>query len=87
VGPKAQDAFLTDLADGAFRVEWGSEEDLAAADRLSRKHRALRLGLTDAVVIAVAERLEAEAIATLDLRHFAAVTIRGTPRLLPRDLG
>jgi hypothetical protein len=38
------------------------------------------------VVIAVAERLGAEAIATLDLRHFAAVEIQGSPRLLPRDL-
>ena len=40
----------------------------------------------DAVVIAVAERLKAEAIATLDLKHFGAVKIRGGPRLLPRDL-
>jgi len=28
----------------------------------------------------------AAAIATLDLRHFGAVTIAGAPRLLPRDL-
>ncbi|MGH8644521.1 MAG: hypothetical protein ACREX4_08730 [Gammaproteobacteria bacterium] len=39
----------------------------------------------DAVVIAVAERLNAEAIVTLDLRHFGAVDIRGRPKLLPRD--
>ena len=39
----------------------------------------------DAVVIAVAERLKAEAIATLDLKHFGAVRIAGNPRLLPRD--
>src|SRR5437588_365850 len=31
-------------------------------------------------------RLQAEAIATLDLRHFGVVQIRGRPRLLPRDL-
>jgi hypothetical protein len=35
--------------------------------------------------MAVAERLEADAIATLDLRHFGAVTLTTTPRLLPRD--
>jgi hypothetical protein len=40
----------------------------------------------DAVVIVTAERLEADTIATLDLRHFAAVPIRGNPRLVPRDL-
>jgi hypothetical protein len=40
----------------------------------------------DAVVIAIAERLRPAAIATLDLRHFAAVAIGGTPKLFPRDL-
>jgi hypothetical protein len=35
--------------------------------------------------MAVAERIRARAIATLDLRHFGAVAIRGRPRLLPRD--
>jgi predicted nucleic acid-binding protein len=39
----------------------------------------------DAVVIAVAERLRAPAIATLDLKHFGTVAIKGRPRLLPRD--
>ena len=86
IGPRARDAFLADLADEDFRVEWGSEADLAQANRLHRKHRALRLGLVDAIVIALAERLGADAIATLDIRHFAAVAIRGNPRLLPRDL-
>ena len=86
VGSRAQDAFLADLSEGVFRIEWGLEEDLERAQELNRKHRALRLGLVDAVVIAVAERLEAAAIATLDLRHFGAVPIHGNPRLLPRDL-
>jgi len=36
--------------------------------------------------MAVSERLGAEAIATLDLRHFGAVSIKGRPKLLPRDL-
>jgi len=49
------------------------------------RHRSLRIGLVDGLVIALAERLEAEAIATLDLRHFAAIAIKGNPRLLPRD--
>jgi predicted nucleic acid-binding protein len=86
VGAAAQDAFLADLADDVFRVGWGSEADLARANALHRRHKALRLGLVDAAVIAVAERVAADAIATLDLRHFGAVTIRGNPRLLPRDL-
>ena len=86
LGAKAQQAWLDDLADGGFVVEWGRDDDLRAAAALHRRHRALGLGLVDAAVIATAERLGAAAIATLDLRHFGAVTIAGAPRLLPRDL-
>lgn len=86
VGSRAADAFRADLATGAYAVEWGDETDLIRADALSRRHRALRLGLVDGVVISVAERLAAAAIATLDLRHFGAVEIKGRPALWPRDL-
>ncbi len=86
VSAHAQEAFLADLASGLYRVMWGDESDLIRARHLCAKYRTLRLGLVDGVVIAIAERLGAEAIATLDLRHFAAVAIKGRPRLLPRDL-
>ena len=85
LGAKAQDAFLADLAEGAFLVDWGRDEDLTVVRRICTRYRALRLGLVDAAVIATAERLKAAAIATLDLRHFAAVSIKGNPLLLPRD--
>ena len=85
LGPKAEEAWLADLAGGVFRIEWGREDDLARAHALVRQHRALELGLVDGVVIAVAERLRASAIATLDLRHFGAVAIKNRPALLPRD--
>jgi uncharacterized protein len=85
LGQRAQDLWLADLSSGAFNVEWGRPEDLAAAERLCRRYKGLRIGLVDAVVIAVAERLRAAAIATLDLKHFGAVTIKGRPLLLPRD--
>jgi predicted nucleic acid-binding protein len=86
VSRRAQEAFLADLAQGVFRVEWGEDADLERARDLDARYRALRLGLVDGAVIAVAERLKAAAIATLDIRHFGAVSIRGDPRLLPRDL-
>ncbi len=85
LGTKAQTAFLTDLAEETFAVEWGRESDLYAANRICQRYRALHLGLVDAVVMAVTERLRADAIATLDLRHFGAVSIKSRPRLLPRD--
>jgi uncharacterized protein len=86
VGRRAEEAFVADLAAGSFAVEWGDEDDLAEANRICRRHKALGLGLVDAVVMSVAERLRPDAIATLDLRHFGAVPIRGNPKLLPRDL-
>jgi predicted nucleic acid-binding protein len=86
LGERVQRTFMADLADGAFAVEWGGVGDLDRAAELDRRHRSLRLGLVDGVVMAMAERLGAEAIATLDVRHFAAVKLEGRPRLLPRDL-
>jgi uncharacterized protein len=87
VGSRAQERFAGDLASGAWAIEWGDAADLVRAEEISRRHRGLRLGLVDSVVMAVAERRKADAIATLDLRHFGAVTLRGRPRLVPRDLG
>jgi predicted nucleic acid-binding protein len=86
LGAKVEEAFLGDLADGRFAVAWSDEGDLVEALRICRRHRALNLGLVDAVVMAVAERLEATAIATLDVRDFGAVKLKGAPKLYPRDL-
>jgi predicted nucleic acid-binding protein len=85
LGVRAEEAFLADLAEGSFAIEYGRPDDIARAAELGRKYRALKLGLVDAVVIAIAERVNAEAIATLDLRHFGAVRIAGSPKLFPRD--
>jgi predicted nucleic acid-binding protein len=85
VGRRAQAAFLADLASGAFRVAWGEDDDLVRARELESRHAKLGLGLVDGAVIAVAERLKASAIATLDLRHFGPVRIKGDLKLLPRD--
>ena len=85
LGARAQEAFLTDLAEAAFAVEYGKPEDIISAHAINRKYRALALGLVDAVVIAIAERVHAEAIVTVDLRHFGAVKIAGSPKLFPRD--
>ena len=85
VGDKAQRAFLGDLATGAFAVEWGSQLDIVRARKICEQYRSLKLGLVDATVIAIAERLTARAIATLDVRDFGGVKIAGAPKLFPRD--
>lgn len=86
VGEPAASAFRGDLAAGAFVVEWGTDEDLVRAHDLCERYASLRLGLVDAVVAATAERLRADAIATVDLRDFGPLRLVGTPKLYPRDL-
>ena len=67
-------------------MEWNRGSDLQRAVELDEHYADLSLGLVDAVVMAMAERLDAQAIATLDLRDFASVELAGRPALWPRDL-
>jgi predicted nucleic acid-binding protein len=85
VSPKVAQVFRADLAAGAWPVVWGEPADLDRAYALTTKYSPLRMGLVDAVVMAVAERVGATAVATLDERHFGAVRLKGKPRLFPRD--
>lgn len=82
---RAPEAFRADLASGAYAVIWGDERDLARAHALCTRYHGLRMGLVDGVVMSIAERFMAKAIATLDLRHFGAVELRAKPALVPRD--
>jgi uncharacterized protein len=86
VGAAAELAFLHDVAEARYSIERGNAGDLIRAKQLAERYKALEFGLVDAVVMAIAERLEADAIATLDVRHFGAVKLRNTPALWPRDL-
>jgi predicted nucleic acid-binding protein len=85
LGSRAADAFHQDLVAGAFAVEWAHEDDLPRAQALREQYASLELGLVDSVVAAMAERLRAKAIATVDLRDFGAMTLVGRPKLFPRD--
>ncbi len=86
VGPAVHRAFCADLEEGCFTIEWGGWADVRRALELDRTYRDLALGLVDGVVMAVAERLEARAIATLDLRDFGPISLKGQPEIWPRDL-
>ncbi len=79
-------AFLRDVAEGRYAIEWGDPADLIRARQLVERYRALQFGLVDGVVMAIAERVDADAIATLDVRHFGAVKLRTSPAPWPRDL-
>lgn len=87
-GPAAQAALRADLAAGAYLVEWWPGA-ITAAVRVAERYADTGLGLADASLVVLAERLETTSIATLDERHFRAVrplTGGDAFRLLPRDL-
>jgi uncharacterized protein len=74
LGPKAEAAFLRGL--GALDVEAPDAEDFRRMAELVEEYADFPLGGTDASVIALAERLEAPIVVTLDRRHFGAVRPR-----------
>lgn len=77
--------FLEDLLDGAYRAEPPTHSDLVRCAELQRTYSDLSLGVVDASVIALAERLGESKVATLDHRHFATVRTRhaSSLRLMP----
>jgi uncharacterized protein len=78
-------AFLDDVLAGVYRSEPPTTEDLNRCRELQERYRDLKLGIVDASVMALAERLGEKAVATLDHRHFAVVRPRHTKafHLLP----
>jgi predicted nucleic acid-binding protein len=71
LGPLAESQFLQGL--GTFDVEAPSPEDFKRSAELVAAYADFPLGGTDASVVALAERLGAPIIITLDRRHFSAV--------------
>jgi uncharacterized protein len=72
-GPGPWQAFVEDVARGAYRLHSLEETDLARAAQLEARYDNLDLGLVDAAVIAECERLGEKKVATLDLRDFSVV--------------
>jgi uncharacterized protein len=74
LGASAEAAFLRGLA--GLAVESPERDDFARIAELVEQYGDFPLGGTDASVIALAERLEAAVIVTLDRRHFGAIRPR-----------
>jgi predicted nucleic acid-binding protein len=68
--------FLEDVLAGVYRSEPPNLADLERCRTLQQRYTDLRLGVVDASVIALAERLGETTIATLDHRNFAVVRPR-----------
>ena len=73
LGAKAWADFVEDIAEGAYRLETLTVGDLTRAAELEHTYENLDLGLVDASVIALCERLGETKVATLDRRDFSVV--------------
>ena len=74
LGAAAESTFLRGV--GELDVEGPSREDFVRMAELVKEYADFPLGGTDASVLALAERLDAGLIVTLDRRHFSAVVPR-----------
>ena len=75
-GARAEAEFLRSIRTGQVMMVPLTAADLDRMAELVETYSDFLLGLVDASVIAVAERLNADAIATLDHRHFSVVRPR-----------
>ncbi len=65
--------FLEDMLNGAYRLEAPSTAELERCKELQSKYADQALGVVDASVLALVERLEEDKLATLDYRHFSVL--------------
>jgi predicted nucleic acid-binding protein len=76
LSPKVWLTFLADVLKGAYGVEHPTQGDLERCHELQGKYADLGLGVVDASVLALVERLGEPKLATLDHRHFATLRPR-----------
>jgi predicted nucleic acid-binding protein len=73
MGPAAEGSFVTSVANGELGVEDLDADDYRRCAHLIEQYADLGLGLVDASVVAVAERLGITTVATLNRRDFLVV--------------
>jgi predicted nucleic acid-binding protein len=76
VGPQAEVTFLRSFGGDGFKVAELEDTDIARMAELVETYLDLPLGIVDAAVAAIAERLGLAEIATLDHRHFTVIRPR-----------
>ena len=85
LGARAEAAFAGAIAGGELQVVPPAVQEWERIQALVIEYADMPLGMVDASLVALAERLGATAIATLDRKHFGAVRPRHVDRfeLLP----
>jgi predicted nucleic acid-binding protein len=88
IGPHAEVTFLKSFGGNGFHVAEVEEGDISRIAELVEQYVSLPLGIVDAAVIAIAERLSLTEVATVDRKHFSIVRPRHVSafRLLPEAL-
>jgi uncharacterized protein len=72
-GPGTEARFLRDFRPGGLQLADLTTDDVARMADLVERYADLRLGGTDASLVAIAERLRIDRIATFDRRHVTVV--------------
>ena len=85
LSPQAEIAFIRSIVTGALRLEQVTEEDMGRAVEVMNSYQDMLIGLVDASVVAVAERLNLSSLMTTDRRHFSVIKPKHCPAftLLP----
>jgi len=73
LSPQAEAAFIKSIVTRALRLEQVNEEDMGRAVELMNSYPDMVIGLVDASVVAVAERLNLCSIMTTDRSHFSVI--------------
>jgi uncharacterized protein len=83
LGAAAELAFVQSLAAGELEVEDLRRQDVVRCSEVMRRYP--QIGFVDASMVAIAERLKIEAVATTDRRHFESIRPKHTKafRLVP----
>jgi predicted nucleic acid-binding protein len=83
--PRILMPFLDDIDRGVYTVQALTAEDYRRVRELCEQYLDSDIGFVDASVVAIAERLNEDKIATLDHRHFSIIRPRHVNafRLLP----
>ena len=76
LGEAASYAVMHALVQGEIAIDHLIPADLERATELMRTYQDARLGFVDSTIIALAERLQATRLVTLDRRHFTMVRPR-----------
>ncbi|WP_245671586.1 type II toxin-antitoxin system VapC family toxin [Nocardia amamiensis] len=71
--PDIEATFLDRVQQGVFELVSLTKPDIGRIAELVRQYADLPLGTVDASVVAVAERFDADRVATLDRKHFSVV--------------